>query len=275
MNACHRIHVRCGYTFVLAIAVVTFSACTGPRATKDPAAMHARSATGDQQELWQRHAGSANLARLQAGTGEVTAARVLEVDSSPTAQVEERLPPQVATQVLMESVPDQALGDKPLVTRGRVVNVQAERLTIEAPEGMVQLQIRVGGRTLALREGEEVDIEIRTGSPFRRSDYLQVKGEKDALGYALVGGEGPVTIELPLFNLTARQEDPRADRNTMGVTVRVGEESQRIDELGDTLRFEAAGLFVRVLASIAADEKTAALLPEPHRLEIIVWPISN
>lgn len=275
MNDCHRTLSRYGCGCVLSMIAATFVACADTSVSDDPALAHAQGTSGSQQDLWQQRAGNPDLARLQAGTGEVTIARALQVEANPTAGGEQKTSPQVATQVLVERVPDSALGDKPLTTRGRVLGVQAEMLTIQAPEGTVRLQTRVGGRTLALGEGEEVDVEIQSGTPFRRSDYVQVRGEKDALGYALVGGDAPVTIELSFFDLTARQDGPRAGDNTMGVTVQVGNESQRVDKLGETLRFEAAGLLVQVLASVAADEEAAALLPESHRLEIVVWPVQN
>lgn len=271
----NRFLLRYSYSCVLAMMAATFVGCVSTSTSGDPATTHAQVAIGDQRDLWEQHAGGRDFTGLQAGTGEVTVAQAQEIEAIPADQGVQRMPPQLDTQVLMERVPDQAFGDKPLETSGRVVGVQAEMLTIEAPEGMLQLQTRVGGRTLTLAEGDEVDIEVRTGSVFQRSDYVQIRGEKDALGYALVGGEEPVTIELSFFELTARQDGSRNADNSMGVTVQVGDESQRIDELGEVLHFEAAGLFVQVLASIAADEETAAILPESHRLEIVVWPSRN
>ena len=271
----NRFLLRYSYSCVLAMMAATFVGCVSTSTSGDPATTHAQVAIGDQRDLWEQHAGGRDFTGLQAGTGEVTVAQAQEIEAIPADQGVQRMPPQMDTQVLMERVPDQAFGDKPLETSGRVVGVQAEMLTIEAPEGIVQLQTRVGGRTLTLAEGDEVDVEVRTGSAFQRSDYVQIRGEKDALGYALVGGEKPVTIELSFFELTARQDGSRTADNSMGVTVQVGDESQRIDELGEVLHFEAAGLSVQVLASIAADEETAAILPESHRLEIVVWPSRN
>ncbi len=272
MKYCHRFQLRYGYYSAVAVVAVAIGACADTGTSSDPIAAHAEVAIGDQRDLWRQRAGSLDLARLQSGTGEVTVAEVSEIGAMPATQGEQRIPEHVGTQVFMERVPDRALGSKPLVTRGRVLGVQAQMLIIETPEGTIQLHARVGGRTLALTEGDEVDVDIQIGTPFRRSDYVQVRGEKDALGYALVGGESPVTIELSFFDLTARQEGRRADDNSMGVTVRVGDESQRVDKVGETLHFQAAGLFVQVLASIAADEHTAAVLPESHRLEIAIWP---
>lgn len=271
----NRFLLRYSNSCVLAMIAATFMGCTSTGTVGDPAATHAEVAIGDQQDLWEQHASGRDFTGLQAGTGEITIAQVQEIEAIPADKRTQQMPPQIDTQVLMERVPDQAFGDKPLETTGRVVGVQAEMLTIEAPEGTVKLQTRVGGRTLTLTEGDEVDVEIRSGSAFQRSDYVQIRGEEDALGYALVGGEEPVTIELSFFELTARQDGSRTADNSMGVTVQVGDESQRIDELGEVLHFEAAGLSVQVLASIAADEKTAAILPESHRLEIVVWPSRN
>jgi hypothetical protein len=266
---------RHAYRLVLVVVTANLMACADMGKSDDFAAAHAQVAAGDQQALWRQQAGGPDLGHLQAGTGSVTVARVIEVEEIPTARAEQKILPQVPTQVLMERVPAQAFGEKPLATRGRVVGVQAEMLTIRAPEGLVQLQTRVGGRTLVFAEGEEVDVEIRSGTPFSRSDYLQLRGASDALGYALVGGNAPVTIELSFFNLTARQEGPRGSDNSMGVTIQVAGESQRIENLGEAIHFQTAGLFVQVLASIAADENTAAVLPESHRLEIVVWPDQN
>lgn len=260
---------------ILAMMAATFVGCASTSTGGDPAATHAQVAIGDQRNLWEQHAGGRDFTGLQAGTGEITIAQVQEIEAIPADKGTQQIPPQMDTQVLMERVPDLAFGDKPLQMSGRVVGVQAEMLTIEGPEGTVKLLTRVGGRTLTLMEGDEVDVEVRSGSVFQRSDYVQIRGEKDALGYALVGGEEPITIELSFFELTARQDNSRTADNSMGVTVQVGNESQRIDELGEVLHFEAAGLFVQVLASIAADEETAAILPESHRLEIVVWPSRN
>ena len=275
MKKNHRFHKRYAYVVVLALVAITLVACAGTPKSEDPAVAHAQVAMGDQQTLWQKKAGTPGMAKLQASPENVTVAKTVEVKAKPTARGEKKISPQVGTRVLMSRFPDQALGEKPLTTRGRVRGVEAATLAIEAPEGLVQLQTLLGGRTLALKEGDEVDVEIRRGTPFQRSDYLQVRGEKDALGYALVGGESPVKIELSFFNLTAKQEGPRRENNTMGVMVQVNDESQHFDKVGETLEFKTAGLFVQLLTSIAADEKTAAILPESHRLEIAVWPKPN
>lgn len=239
-------------------------------ASTDPIVNQTETAVGSQRELWSREADSAHLDRLASGSGQVYTMQPVAVQEAPARRGEHTLSNEIPTQIMIEQVPESALGQPLATTQARVSSMKNNRITIASSAGEIHLLARVGGRQLALAEGDAVDVEVRSGTPFQRNDSVQVRGRNDAMGYALVGGDEPVTIELPYFELVATQAGKRDD-NSMSVDVRVGAETQRVDEIGSTLRFRSAGLVVQVLASIATEGNAAAVLPESHRLEIAVW----
>lgn len=229
-------------------------------------------AIGDQQALWAA-AEVTDLSRLDGRNGVVETRTPVELAQVTTKPGPEPPAPGAPTQVSLDALPERA---EPMAAPAdaSIVGVEADRITLEGPQGRVVLRARTAGRTLDVAEGEVVQLRVSAGTVFQRRDYLELKGERDAVGYALVGGEGPVTIALPVFGVVARQEGERRKDNAMGVVVEVGGERQQVEKLdGKPLRFSAAGLEVLILASVAAGPDAAAVLPEAHRLEIAVWPV--
>lgn len=240
-------------------------------ASTNPIANQTESAVGDQRELWSRQAASPHLDRLASGSGQVYATQPVAVQEVPTRRGEQNPSADAPTQIMIEQLPEIAVGQQFAATQTRVSSMRNNRVTIASPKGDIRLWARVGGRELALAEGDAVDVEVRSGTPFHRDDTVQLRGTNDAMGYALVGGDAPVSIELSYFELVATQDNNRREDNSAGVEIRVGNETQRVDQIGTTVRFRSAGLVVQVLASVAADENAATVLPESHRLEIAVW----
>lgn len=161
-------------------------------------------------------------------------------------------------------------GAGPFEGRARVVRVGGDSVWLDAGGNEVRIRAALAGRALAVAEGENVRLTVRAGTPERRRDILELRAAGDALGYALVGARGPVVVELRRFELRASQL-AGGRGNRAPVQVGVGRETRVIEEFGVPVLFEEAGVRVEVLASVAADEAAARVLPESHRLELVVW----
>jgi hypothetical protein len=258
--------------WIMLLAVLLLAGGCGGGEERPSAKAQSEVAVGDQQALWSAVA-ETDLSRFAERNGQVETRRPLELAQVTAKPGAETPAPGAPTLVALDALPARA---EPMAApaEARVVAVEAERIALDGPQGRVELRARAAGRTLDVAKGEVVQLRVSAGTVFQRRDYLELRGERDSLGYALVGGQSPVRIALPVFGVVARQEGDRRKDNTMGVVVEVGDERRRVEALdGKPLRFADAGLEVVVLASVAAGPDAAGVLPESHRLEIAVWPL--
>ena len=91
------------------------------------------------------------------------------------------------------------------------------------------------------------------------------KLENDDLLYALVGGDGPVTLKVEAYDLSAAQVG-EPEGNTIAVEVSAGGESQTLSA-GEQATLRKPGLTVEVKASVAVQGESAyaAGPPVPDR----------
>ena len=187
------------------------------------------------------------------------------VESKPTPY-----PASVRT-ALQLSMPAGLAEREPYAGPAMVARADGEFVTLRLPDRqLVRLQARVAGEAPRLAQGETVQLQLRSGTPFRRRDVLVLRGERDDLAYALVGDGDPVSVSFPGLGVAARQDGEPAG-NSLRVAVSAGQES-RLLAVGEEAVFAAAGVTVKVLASVAVQGEAANVLPgEPYRLELIAW----
>ena len=87
---------------------------------------------------------------------------------------------------------------------------------------------------------------------------------------AIESGNAPVTLNLPLFRLVARQSEPPSRRVLMRVIDSNGRESSATMEPGQTA--QVGGLSITLLGSIAVEGPRAGRLEgSPYSISVLVW----
>lgn len=263
-----------GKSWLLVIPILVGCAQQEPPENTADAAIAQAKVTADpkQQELWAAVAKAGpppGMEKLQAGDRAV-ATRALPITKDQ--------PTQMTLQPIAESVPAAFVAldvpkDLPeFAGAAQVLAVREALQTIDLDVGQsapLRLQVKVRNGALRIASGETVQLAMRQGDPFRRDDLFAIRAENDDFAYSLVGGQGPVKLEIPLLRLTASQTGEAKDGAT-GVTVTLDREI-RVIAPGEEAAFKTGGLTVKVLASVAAQGEVANALPEPHRLEIMAW----
>lgn len=260
----------------LMIFALTLAACakTEPPSTpEDAIRAQAELATdAKQKELWAAAAkgeAPSGLENLHAGAESVsTRERVVIPDAPLDARIQPLGEGIAAAARVVEAPPDLA----EFTGSARVAAVRAETNLIEIDVGKgapLRLQAKARNGALRIAAGEPVQVALREGDPARRNDLVAIRAKDDDFAYTLVGGMEPVKLDIPLFRLTAAQAGA-ARGNSMDVTVSLGGERRTLAP-GDEAAFKTGGLTVKVLASVAAQGEDANRLPEPYRLELLVW----
>jgi hypothetical protein len=97
-------------------------------------------------------------------------------------------------------------------------------------------------------------------------DVMALRTERgDGIAQVVKGGDSPVTINLPLFDLTAIQSAPPS----APVAIRVGADRRSL-EPGQTA--QVGGLSVMLVASSAViDERAGGREGSPYVVNIMVW----
>jgi hypothetical protein len=235
-------------------------------------AMSQTATTDEQKRLWREAAAKAT---------ELKAAAVLQrpVEKRQRVAVPEvRVPPKPA------SLPrDMASGARvlaaPELTEGRfagkatVLRAEGERLELDLGDNRVlAILAKIGGAPARVRQGATVELDYRVrDDPFDRQSRLALRlPEGGGLVSVLEGGTRPVTLQVPMFQLTATQVG-KPELNTMNVEVRVGGERQvlKVGEIGE---FKKAGLSVGLLGSIAYEgDAAAATEGNPYAINLTAW----
>lgn len=227
-----------------------------------------------QARLW-RNAPSAAALDMQALRIDSAAVR----PANPVV-VSERPVPQQPEQPFDQSVDaglamvDVPAAETPVTTAARITAVNGEYLTVELGDGRsLRLHVKVGGAALRTQTGDQGQLYFsHNPDPMVAGDRLALRLPEEDLVYALVGSNGPVSLTLPPFRLSAQQVEPIAN-DTAPVRVTVGGESQVVRH-GETATFDNANLVIRVLASIAVQGEAANALPgEPYRIHLLGWRI--
>jgi len=246
-----------------------------PEAPKD-----AREAARTQAEL-STDAEQARLWQEAAESGATAGMEQLRVEGSPVKMRQPAVVPDQTIEIQRKAYPEtienaltvvsDAELDGPFSGPARVVSTRGEFLTLDlGEERVLSLQTKVRGGPLRVKEGETGELLYRAGDPFARNDVIALKLENDDLLYALVGGEGPVSLKVEAFDLTATQVG-EPEGNTMAVKVSAGGESHTLSA-GERATLRKPGLTVEVRASVAVQGESAYALPgRPYRIELLGW----
>jgi hypothetical protein len=259
---------------MLVIAILAGCAPQKPPENTADAALAQAKVTADpqQQQLWEAAAKAGpppGMEKLQAGDRVVATRAPPIVKDQPTQVTPQRIAESVPAAFVVLDVPQEL---PTFAGAARVLVVREALQTIELDVGQgkpLRLQVKVRNGALRIAAGDTVQLAVRQGDPFRRDDLFAIQAKNDDFAYSLVGGQGPVKLEIPLQRLTASQTGEAKD-SAMGVTVTLDRET-RVMAPGEESAFKTGGLTVKVLASVAAQGEVANLLPEPYRLEIIAW----
>lgn len=260
----------------LMILALTLAACakTEPPSTpEDAIRAQAELATdAKQKELWAAAAKAEapkGLEKLHAGAESVATRERVVIPDAPVDAQPQPMSEGVAVGANVVDVPPDLAA---FTGAARVAAVRAESNVIDIDVGKgvpLRLQAKARNGSLRIAAGETVQVAVREGEPAQRNDLVAIRAKDDDFAYTLVGGMEPVKLDIPLFKLTAAQAGG-AKGNSMDVMVSLGGE-RRMLAPGDEVAFKTGGLTVKVLASVAAQGEDANRLPEPYRLELVVW----
>jgi hypothetical protein len=155
-----------------------------------------------------------------------------------------------------------------------VVDVAGERINLDLGQGrMLTFVARAEGSPIRTAIGDRVQVEYRVRSdPFDRQQVLAVRTQSGGgIVSVLESGTMPVTVSVRLFGLVARQAG-EANRGTMDVDVRVGEDPATRIKSGAIVRFR--GLAVGLRASTArANANPNTLEGNPYSIDLVAWPL--
>lgn len=224
-----------------------------------------------QVKLWQEAAGNGARPGIEALLVEhevVRKRKLIVVAEQPMTSERVAFPEAVSSGMRVLAVPKVP---EAYAGAARVRTMEQEFIDLDLGDGRIlSLQAKVDGNPLRVRVGETAQLLLRRGDPYQRNDILAVKLEQDDLIHALVSDPEPVSLSIPSHGLAAEQTGV-PERNTMSVKVTVGGETHTLRP-GEQAGFSAAGLTVKVLASVAVQGPAAfALEGDPYRVELLGW----
>jgi len=239
-----------------------------PRQSEEMLEAQAELATDPSQaEAWKEAAARPAELPEPPGEGQVTVRKPAAVSDRASTPRPQPFPADLPAAAVLVSAPELPEGFAGPMT---VEAVDGEYLTLDlGQDRLLRLHAKVRGRPLQARPGETGRLVFRsTGDPFHRDDTLEIDLPAEEFFQVVAGGDRPVRVEVRSFKLSAAQTEP-AERGGMPVQIRAGNvvRTLRAGEETDV----AGGLTVRVVASVAASEEAAAVLPERYRLELIGW----
>jgi hypothetical protein len=136
---------------------------------------------------------------------------------------------------------------------------------------LLSFSARARGGPLRLTTGENVQLDLRTrDDPRDRQVVLALRAPQDGLVSILESGPRPVSIDIPMFRLNARQVG-QPERGTMGVEVTVAGERRTLTQ-GQIADFAEGNLTVGVASSsahVGADAFRAE--GNPYAIQLIAW----
>lgn len=258
---------------ILALALVACAKTEPPSTSADAIKAQAElAADPKQKELWEAAAKSeapAGMDKLHAGAESVATRERVVIPDQPVSAAPQALGEGIAAGAALVDVPPDLAT---YAGQARVSAVRPETQLIELDVGKgtpLRLQAKARNGSLRIAAGEAVQIAVREGDPAQRNDLVAIRAKDDDFAYTLVGGVGPVKLDIEMFKLVATQTG-EAKGNAMDVAVAIGGERRTLAP-GDEAAFKTGGLTVKVLASVAAQGEDANRLPEPYRLELLVW----
>lgn len=157
----------------------------------------------------------------------------------------------------------------------QVRHVDGERLALDLGEQRtLTLLARVRGKALQARDGQKAELDYRfRDDPFDRQQIFALKLDNgDGIISLLESGRKPVTVQLPLFELSASQVGEPTN-NSMAVDVRVGKSHQTLTQ-GQIAEFPQERVSVGLVASVAhvgADAHRAE--GNPYAVHLVAWPV--
>jgi hypothetical protein len=246
-----------------------------PRDARSVAEAQSRLATTpEQSRLWQK-AGDAEMA------GGLDQIPVVEqpVTQRPRITVADRKEPRAApvsapspTGVRILAAPE--LPDGSFTGAAKVLRADGEQLDLDlGDKRILSLLVRAAGASLRATTGAfgRLDLRVRD-DPHARREIIAVRLENgDGILSVIETGLEPVAVEVPLFELTARQVG-EAKGNALPVEIRVGKESRTLTQ-GQTAEFPGSRIVVGVVSSVAYTGAAAARAEgRPFALGLKAWP---
>ena len=264
--------------FVLFIVVIAFSySCRqGSKNAADNVNKAAELATDpEQQRLWKAaiETNNANaLGNVPVPDQAVQGRAHPTIPNAPIDGKPQPLPQGMVAGVRFIKAPD--LEGKAITGPVRVRSVEGEQLELDlGGQGTLSLYARARGGPLRVAVGDTAQVDLRVrDNPYDRQRIFALRfGNGDGIVSALDSSDKPVTINIPIYELTASQTG-EVSKNAMSVTVSIGGERQVIPA-GETAVFEKAGMTVGIIGSSAylGDQEPSAE-GRPYALNIVVWP---
>lgn len=261
---------------LIPLAAILLVACAAPAVPpKGPAAtaeeLARLSPDPAQAKLWREAVSKGAVAGIESASvhdAPVRRRKALVIPHKPVEPARVAFPETVVSGMVILAAPEL---DEEFSGTVRIKSAKGEFLQFDLGKGRtLNLQTKVRGGPLRARAGETATLLLRRGSPFQRNDVLAIKLAEDDLVYALVGSDEPVRLSIASHSLSAEQIG-ELERNAMRVQVTIGGETRTLKP-GDQADFQATGLTVKVLASVAVQGESAHVLPgQPYRLELLGW----
>lgn len=264
-----------GVVIVLAGGALTVAACarqTPARQAADTARREATvAATAEQARLWREAADkglTAGLQRLPVVERPVERRSQSQAVSQQVPAQPVVIPAGVLSAVRILAAP--ALSAEGFVGSAAVRSVADDRLDLDLGlQRILAVLARAGGKPIPTSAGDtvQVDYHVRTDPRVPR-DVLAIRTTAGKGIVSVVqGGNGPVTVTVPLFGLTARQI---GSPPSMSVDVGVGD-AHRTMAAGETAQI--GGLNVTLLGSSAYTGESAERIEgSPYSINLIAWP---
>lgn len=168
----------------------------------------------------------------------------------------------------------------PMLPQGRfagevqIARIENERIEVDLGGGRIlSFYARAGGNPLRTVAGEKVQLDYRSNDdPFDRREILALRmANGDGILSVLESGYTPVTVQVPLFDLTATQL-AKVQNDTAEVDVRVGKERKVLAQ-GQIEDFPASQLSVGLVTSIAYTGASVARAEgNPYSIRLVAWP---
>lgn len=171
------------------------------------------------------------------------------------------------------AAPDSA--DAAFTGTATIKSIDGERVELDLGNGRtLSLLLRVQSGGLRTKPGETVQIEWRTRQePEDRMDILAILTPAgQGIVSVLDGAKKPVTVQVPLFRLTAAQTGT-PERGSMPVEVSVGDEKQTLRQ-GQISEFKSARLAIGIVSSLAVTgEDVNREEGNPYAIRLLAWPV--
>ena len=246
-----------------------------PAAARAAEAQSHLAATPQQAQLWKiasQDAASRGLETVPLVDRPVSVRQRVATETQVVQPQPFQFPKELIAGVRITSAP--ALPQGRFAGEVQVTRIESERIEVDLGDRRIlSFYARAGGSPLRTVAGEKVQLDYRfNDDPFNRREILALRmANGDGVLSILESGYTPVTVQVPLFALTATQL-AKAENDTADVDVRVGNE-RKILAQGQIADFPDSRLSVGLVASIAYTGASVARAEgNPYAIRLVAWP---